>query len=110
MPLRRSKSSQHLLKQIMTLSEVKPHQSFNLYGPQTNKLRSELCKVRKMNILLDTNVVTHSNLGFCFFHNGTHLLNLNKKIFFQARTNTVEAERLIKHYPNLFIDPRKKRR
>ncbi len=59
-----------------------------------------------MNILLDANVFAYSNLGFCFFHNGTHLLKLNKKIFVQTRTNAAEAERLIKQYPTFFVDPR----
>lgn len=60
-----------------------------------------------MNILLKSNVAAYSNLGFCFFHNGTYLLKLNKKAFFQARTNPTEAERLIKQYPSFFIDPMK---
>ena len=62
----------------------------------------------EMHILLQDNVFSYSNLGFCFFHNGTHLLKLNKKNFFYARTNITEAERLINKYPTFFIDPSKK--
>ena len=48
-----------------------------------------------MYITLKKDVFSYSNLGFCFFHNGSHLLKINKKTFLNALAKPIEAQRII---------------
>ncbi len=58
-----------------------------------------------MLINLKKEVFSYSNLGFCFFHNGSHLLKIKKKTFLNALTNPIEAQRTIDLYPAFFTAP-----
>lgn len=58
-----------------------------------------------MCISLKNDVFSYSNLGFCFFHNGNHLLKINKKTFLNALTKPIEAQRIIDQYPTFFTAP-----
>lgn len=55
-----------------------------------------------MYITLKKDVFSYSNLGFCFFHNGSHLLKINKKTYLNALAKPIEAQRIIDQYPTFF--------
>lgn len=58
-----------------------------------------------LNLNLKKEVFSYSNLGFCFFHNGNHLLKINKKTFLNALNHPTEAKRMIDQYPAFFTAP-----
>lgn len=57
---------------------------------------------REMRVHLKYGVISLTELGYCFFHDGENLLKLPKRTFLEALTSDEKSEDLVRRYPEFF--------
>jgi len=55
-----------------------------------------------MRATINEGVLCLTELGYCFFHNGTHLLKIPKKKFIEAMDSHEKSLALTERYPAFF--------
>jgi hypothetical protein len=55
-----------------------------------------------MRVSINEGVLCLTELGYCFFHNGTHLLKIPKKKFIEALDSHERSLALTERYPAFF--------
>jgi hypothetical protein len=55
-----------------------------------------------MRVTINKGVLCLTELGYCFFHNGTHLLKIPKKNFIEALESNEKSLTLTERYPAFF--------
>ena len=56
----------------------------------------------RMRIKTKTEVLCLTELGYCFFHNGTHLLKIAKRKFIEALESDEKSASIAERYPDFF--------
>jgi hypothetical protein len=55
-----------------------------------------------MRIKTKPEVICLTELGYCFFHNGTHLLKISKRKFIDALESDEKSALIAERYPDFF--------
>jgi hypothetical protein len=63
---------------------------------------SKIQGCHNMRVSINEGVLCLTELGYCFFHNGTHLLKIPKKKFIEALDSHEDSLALTERYPAFF--------
>ena len=71
-------------------------------GHRVTMPTSKLKGCQQMRAAINEGVLCLTELGYCFFHNGTHLLKIPKRKFIEALDSHKKSLALTEQYPGFF--------
>lgn len=88
----------------LTISSLgKRHRSSETEAGHFNQcLAFKIERCNTMRVKINNGVFCLVELGYCFFHNGTHLLKISKKNFLAALESDEKSARLANIHPDFF--------